>query len=130
MKIDARKLKALRQQQGWTQEELAEKANVHPRTVQRSESSSFASRRTTKAFADALGVELNELMISVQIPFGIAIILNAIIWSLVMILTAITFKDQPGVYDSIQNLLSSAAASSLLLFMWLIARYRKQSSTV
>lgn len=130
MKIDARKLKALRQQQGWTQEELAEKAYVHPRTVQRTEASSFASRRTTKAFADALGVEMSELMISVQIPFGTAIILNSVIWALVMILTAITFQDQPGIYESIQNVLSSAAASSLLLFVWLIARYRKQSRTI
>ena len=127
MKIDARKLKALRQQQGWTQEELAEKANVHPRTVQRTEASSFASRRTTKAFADALGLEMSELTILVQIPFGTAIILNSVIWAQVMILTAITFKDQPEIYESIQIVLYSGAASSLLLFTLLNARYRKQS---
>lgn len=129
MKIDARKLKVLRQKQEWTQEDLAERANVHPRTVQRSEASSFASRRTTKSFADALGVELSELSVSTQIPFGAAIVLNSIIWAMVMILTALTLEDQPGSYEAIQNILSSAAASSLLLFIWLIARYRRQSST-
>lgn len=130
MKIDAKKLKELRQKQGLTQEDLAEKANVHPRTVQRSEASSFSSRRTTKSFADALGVETSELTVSVQIPFGATIILNSIIWAMVMILTAITLQDQPGGYESIQNILSSAATSSLLLFIWLIARYRRQSSTI
>ena len=130
MKIDANKLKALRQKKGLTQEDLAEKANVHPRTVQRSEASSFASRRTTRSFADALGVETSDLTVSVQIPFGTVMILNSIIWSQVMILTAITLQDQPGSYESIQNILGGAAASSLLLLICLAGRYRRQSSTI
>jgi transcriptional regulator with XRE-family HTH domain len=64
MKIDATKLKALRQKKSWTQEDLAEHANVHPRTVQRAESTSFASSRTSKFFADALKKAHPALLIS------------------------------------------------------------------
>ena len=129
MKIDAKRLKALRQTQAWTQEDLAERANVHPRTVQRAEASSFASRRTTKAFADAMDVEIGELIVSVQIPFGTAIVLNAIIWAAVMLLIGITFHDQPENNQPIQQILSFAAPSSMLLLFWLSRRYRRQSST-
>tara|TARA_R110002167_G_scaffold70453_4_gene198737 strand:- start:61988 stop:62380 length:393 start_codon:yes stop_codon:yes gene_type:complete len=129
MKIDAKRLKALRQTQAWTQEDLAERANVHPRTVQRAEASSFASRRTTKAFADAMDVEIGELIVSVQIPFAAAGILNAIIWAAVMILTAITFPDQPESNASMLIVLSAAANLSMMLIWGLSSRYRRQSST-
>ena len=129
MKIDAKRLKALRQTQAWTQEDLAERANVHPRTVQRAEASSFASRRTMKAFADALDVELSELIVTIQIPFAAAGILNAIIWAAVMILTAITFPDQPDNNASMLMNLSAAAFLSTMLIWVLSARYRRQSST-
>lgn len=133
MKIDAIKLKVLRQKQGWTQEDLAERANVHPRTVQRSEAFSFVSRRTIKSFADALGVEASDFSVSTQIPFGAAIVLNSIIGATVMILIAIKFQHKPVGYESIQNILFSADASSLLLFIWLPgtagnqARYKRYS---
>lgn len=129
MKIDATKLKALRQKKALTQEDLAERANVHPRTVQRAEASSFASRRTTKSFADAMDVEIGELIVSVQIPFAAAGIVNAIIWAAVMILTAITFPDQPESNASMLIILSSAAYLSMMLIWVLSSRYRRQSRT-
>jgi transcriptional regulator with XRE-family HTH domain len=130
MKIYAAKLKSLRQKQSWTQEDLAERANVHPRTVQRAEATSFASRRTIKSFADALGIEVGDLTVSVQIPFAAVGILNAIIWAMVMILIGITFRDQPESNASIQRILSFAAPSSMILIWWLSGRYRRQSSTM
>lgn len=130
MKIDARKLKALRLKHSWTQEDLAERANVHPRTVQRAEATSFASRRTMKAVADAMGVEVSVLTISVQIPFAAAGILNAIIWSAVMILTAITIPDQPEGNTSMLIILSGAANMSMMLIWLLSNRYRRQSRAI
>jgi transcriptional regulator with XRE-family HTH domain len=129
MKIDATKLKALRQKKSWTQEDLAEHANVHPRTVQRAESTSFASSRTSKFFAGALGIDIDELTITVQIPFAAVIILNAIIWAAVMILTAITFPDQPERNRSMLMILSGAANLSMGLIALLSLRYRRQSRT-
>jgi|GEM_PF-2407945 len=130
MKIDAKKLKALRQKQEWTQEGLAERANVHTRTVQRAEASSFASRRTIKSFANVLGVETSDLTVSIQIPFAAAGILNALIWAMVMILIGITFRDQPASNASIQRILSFAAPASMILIWWLSGRYRRQSSII
>lgn len=79
--------------------------------------------------ADALDVELSELIVTIQIPFAAAGILNAIIWAAVMILTAITFPDQPDNNASMLMNLSAAAFLSTMLIWVLSARYRRQSST-
>ena len=76
-----------------------------------------------------MDVEIGELIVSVQIPFGTAIVLNAIIWAAVMLLIGITFHDQPENNKPIQQILSFAAPSSMLLLCWLSRRYRRQSST-
>jgi transcriptional regulator with XRE-family HTH domain len=55
-------LRGLRVSNGWTQEKLAEVANVHPRTIQRIEAKGDASMRSLDALATALGVESTSLM--------------------------------------------------------------------
>ena len=130
MKIDATKLKILREKQAWTQEDLAERANVHPRTVQRAESTSFASRRTTKSFAEAMDVEISELIVPVHIPFPAVIILNSILWAAVMILTGIIFPDQPEQNASMLRILAGCSMTSMLLICFLSYSYGRQSRAI
>ena len=60
MKTDLQRLKQLREQRGWSQEQLAEIAGLSTRTVQRVEASGAASLETRMALAVALGVETAE----------------------------------------------------------------------
>ncbi len=57
LKVDQKKIKELRLNKSWSQEELAEKAGVSLRTVQRMELDGSASLKTRRAVADALEVE-------------------------------------------------------------------------
>jgi transcriptional regulator with XRE-family HTH domain len=73
MTIRVRKevIKELRGQRGWTQEEFAEAAGLHSRTVQRAETEGVVSLRTFKAIASALEVETHALEFRTdQIDFG------------------------------------------------------------
>ncbi len=56
MKIDGKRIKALRLKLSWSQEKLAEKAGLNPRTVQRAESEGSASLRTRLLLAQALQI--------------------------------------------------------------------------
>lgn len=56
MRIDPGRLRQLREQRAWSQEQLAEVAGLSVRTVQRIESGSAASPETRMALATALGV--------------------------------------------------------------------------
>lgn len=56
----------LRQELGWTQERLAEEANVGLRTVQRLEAGQDASSETLTLVADALRVSVRELFKSID----------------------------------------------------------------
>lgn len=58
------RIRALRIQRGWTQEQLAEIAGVSPRTIQRTEAADRASFETVRAVAAAFGNEFEELLIS------------------------------------------------------------------
>lgn len=57
MRIDPGRLRQLREQRAWSQEQLAEVAGLSVRTVQRIESGSAASPETRMALAAALEVE-------------------------------------------------------------------------
>ena len=57
MKVDQKKIKELRLAKSWSQEELAEKAAVSLRTVQRMELDGSASLKSRRSIADALEVE-------------------------------------------------------------------------
>jgi transcriptional regulator with XRE-family HTH domain len=61
MKIDALKIKQLREARGWSQEHLAEVAGLSARTVQRIEAEGNASPESRMALAAALGVEATTL---------------------------------------------------------------------
>jgi DNA-binding XRE family transcriptional regulator len=61
MKIDPALVKQLRLRRAWSQETLAEKAGLHPRTVQRVESHGVASLQTRLALATALDIDPAEL---------------------------------------------------------------------
>jgi len=57
LKTDQRKVRELRLGLSWSQEELAERAGVSLRTVQRMETDGSASLKSRRAVADALGVD-------------------------------------------------------------------------
>ncbi len=57
VKIDSQKIKQLRLDRSWSQEKLAERADVSLRTVQRMEMDGSASLKSRLAVAEALGVE-------------------------------------------------------------------------
>jgi len=57
------KLKALREQQNLTQEELAEKSGISARTIQRIETGKEPKGYTRRALANALQIEENRLLV-------------------------------------------------------------------
>ena len=61
MKTDPQRLKQLREQRGWSQEQLAEIAGLSTWTVQRVEARGAASLETRMALAAALGIDASEL---------------------------------------------------------------------
>lgn len=71
MKIDAARLRSLREHRAWSQEQLADIASLNVRTVQRVEAGGAASPETRMALAAALGVPVT-LLNEVSAP-GVAI---------------------------------------------------------
>lgn len=61
MKIDPARIRQLREQRAWSQEQLAEIAGINVRTLQRVESSGGGSLETRMALASALEVTPAEL---------------------------------------------------------------------
>lgn len=61
MKIDARRIRALREARGWSQEHLATVAGLSPRTVQRLEAEGKASHESRMAVAAALDIDPKQL---------------------------------------------------------------------
>lgn len=63
MRIDGKKLKALRWQQGWTQTQLAENSRVHINTISAIErGDSKGTPPTALKLAGALGVETGDIV--------------------------------------------------------------------
>lgn len=61
MKLNAERIRALREQRAWSQEHLAMVAGLSTRTLQRIESGAAASKETCLALAAALEVTVGEL---------------------------------------------------------------------
>jgi transcriptional regulator with XRE-family HTH domain len=61
---DGTRIRALRIQRGWTQEQLAEIAGISSRTVQRAETANCASFDTVRAIAVAFETDFDQLLIS------------------------------------------------------------------
>jgi transcriptional regulator with XRE-family HTH domain len=59
---DGSKIRALRIQRGWTQEQLAEIAGVSARTIQRAESAGCAAFETLRAVAGAFEADFRDLL--------------------------------------------------------------------
>ena len=62
MLIDADKIKTMRLDHGWTQEQIAEMCDVSVRTIQRIEKTGIASLDTTNAIAAVLEVERTAIL--------------------------------------------------------------------
>jgi transcriptional regulator with XRE-family HTH domain len=63
MLVDAGKIRAMRLERGWTQEQLAEMCDVSVRTVQRIEKTGIASLETTNALAAVLEQERQAILV-------------------------------------------------------------------
>lgn len=61
---DGAKIRALRIQRGWTQEQLAEIAGVSSRTIQRAETAGCAAFETLRAVAAAFETDFGQLLVS------------------------------------------------------------------
>jgi transcriptional regulator with XRE-family HTH domain len=61
MKLNAERIRTLREQRAWSQEHLATVAGLSARTLQRIEAGSAASQETCLALAAALQVQVAEL---------------------------------------------------------------------
>ncbi|WP_225589228.1 helix-turn-helix transcriptional regulator [Pseudoxanthomonas sp. PXM01] len=61
MKLNAERIRTLREQRAWSQEHLATVAGVSTRTLQRIEAGAAASKETCLALAAALEVAIGEL---------------------------------------------------------------------
>ena len=61
MKLDARRIRTLREQRAWSQEHLATVAGLSTRTLQRIECGAGASHDTCLALASALNVAIGDL---------------------------------------------------------------------
>jgi transcriptional regulator with XRE-family HTH domain len=62
MEISSEKVREARMARGWTQQQLAEIANLSLRTVQRVETQSVASNETVSALSAVLEIPRTELM--------------------------------------------------------------------
>lgn len=62
MKLSAKTIKRLRAERAWSQEQLAEIADVSLRTIQRVEADGSASRETRMALAAAFDIDIRDLM--------------------------------------------------------------------
>jgi transcriptional regulator with XRE-family HTH domain len=61
MKLNAERIRTLREQRAWSQEHLASVAGLSARTLQRIEAGSAATQETCLALAAALDVTVDEL---------------------------------------------------------------------
>ncbi|WP_420629058.1 DUF805 domain-containing protein [Candidatus Leptofilum sp.] len=64
MRIDSGKVKRLRSEKNWSQEQLSEACGLSLRTVQRLESNSKASIESVRALADAFEIGPNDLIVN------------------------------------------------------------------
>ncbi|MCO7223315.1 helix-turn-helix transcriptional regulator [Pleionea sp. CnH1-48] len=62
MKLDTQKIKAQRQERGWTQQHLADVVGVSLRTIQRIEKTGATSMETVSALVSVLELEREELL--------------------------------------------------------------------
>lgn len=62
LNIDVEKIKRLRIERGWTQEHLAEAADVSYRTIQRIEATGKTGMESMRALANAFGIDFRELL--------------------------------------------------------------------
>lgn len=66
MAINAQRLRALREQRGWSQEQLADVSGLSARTIQRVEATGAASLETRMALAAALSLAPADLLAAAQ----------------------------------------------------------------
>lgn len=71
MKLNAERIRTLREQRAWSQEHLATVAGLSTRTLQRIEAGSAASQETCMALAAALDVPV-RLIAGTQLPIDIS----------------------------------------------------------
>lgn len=68
MAINAQRIRSLREQRGWSQEQLADVSGLSARTIQRVEASGTASLETRMALAAALELAPSDLLTAKESP--------------------------------------------------------------
>ena len=114
--INATTLKEMRVSRSWTQEELAEAAGIHPRTLQRVESLGVGSKSTLQALARALEVEVGD--IQTKKPVKIRLLesgLGLFVWVALAWAFSIQFAGNPAALAEGRELLLLGGIASLLI---------------
>jgi len=70
MLLDADKIKSIRLDKGWTQEQLAHLCSVSVRTIQRIEKTGIASLETTNSLTAVIGCERNHILVTEGVKAG------------------------------------------------------------
>ncbi|MFC6351061.1 helix-turn-helix transcriptional regulator [Stenotrophomonas sp. CW117] len=102
MKIDANRIRSLREARGWSQEHLAAVAGLSPRTVQRLEAEGKAAHESRMAVAAALGIEPTQLagfQAAAPVPtsgIGAADRIKITLWIVSIVLAVIMFQGVAG----------------------------------
>ena len=82
MFLNQHKIRDIRVQNTWTQQQLADLCNVSIRTIQRVERDGIASMETTMALAAAFNTPKKSLMVTIQ-PEKFKFINNIFYWSFI-----------------------------------------------
>jgi len=91
MEFSANKLKMLRAERGWSQEQLSEIAGLSARTIQRMESEDSASPESLMAVASAFSISPSELQEEYKQKIGDGEFKPAGIFSFVLLVVAVVF---------------------------------------
>ena len=132
MKVKLRhdRVKRLRLEKQWTQEELAEIANLHPRTVQRIEREGLAALSTQHRLARALDVEPEALEFrSDRIDFG-PLMMEARVLMLAISRRLLPMNDRefPNSFIALLMLLFFSASYTLMNVVLMSLRYTQEAN--
>ena len=112
--INSKILKELRISRSWTQEELAEAAGIHPRTLQRVESLGVGSKSTLRALARALEVEVGDIQTKSLVKIRLLeAVLGLLVWVVLAWVFSIQFAGNPAALAGGRELLLLGGIASL-----------------
>jgi DNA-binding XRE family transcriptional regulator len=123
MSISPERIKQLRNEQGWSQEQLSEVAGISHRTIQRIEKDGTCSPESHMAIASAFHVSPDELLtefkeevgkggLNISGIVGMLVSVGLIIWSIILAGRGALFFDAPSLLLSVGMVFALSVMSS------------------